>query len=75
MPPQRGSVFPLSGSKNNMSKLVPPHGGGELKPLLAPVEDRDAGLARAAALTPVPMTTREVSDILMFALGAYTPLD
>ena len=47
-----------------MSKLVPPHGGGELKPLLAPVEDRDAGLARAAALTPVPMTTRKSPTFL-----------
>ena len=58
-----------------MSKLVPPHGSSKLKPLLAPAEDRDAGLAGATELTPVPMTTREVSDILMFALGAYTPLD
>ena len=58
-----------------MSKLVPPHGGGELKPLLAPVEDRNARLDRAAKLTVIPMTTREVSDVLMFALGAYTPLE
>ena len=58
-----------------MSKLVPPHGGGALKPLLAPAEERDARLDRAAKLTAIPMTTREVSDILMFALGAYTPLE
>ena len=58
-----------------MSKLVPPHGGGELRPLLVPLETRDAELIRAGTLTSVPMTSREVSDILMFALGAYTPLD
>ena len=58
-----------------MSKLVPPHGGGDLRPLLAPADTREDELARAATLTPVPMTSREVSDILMFALGAYTPLD
>ena len=58
-----------------MSKLVPPHGGGNLKPLLAPLEDRDSELSRAAGLTLLPMTSRETSDILMFALGAYTPLD
>ena len=58
-----------------MSKLVPPHGGGNLKPLLAPLEDRDSELSRAADLTLLPMTSRETSDILMFALGAYTPLD
>mgnify|MGYP001198926883 FL=1 len=58
-----------------MSKLVPPHGGGNLKPLLAPVGDRNSELIRAADLTLVPMTSRETSDVLMFALGAYTPLD
>ena len=58
-----------------MSKLVPPHGGGKLQPLLAPAEIRRRELARATTLTSVPMTSREVSDVLMFALGAYTPLN
>jgi sulfate adenylyltransferase len=58
-----------------MSQLVNPHGGGALKPLLAPESERAAELERAKTLTAVPMTSREVSDLVMFAMGAYTPLD
>ena len=58
-----------------MSKLVSPHGGGGLKTLLAPRAERAVQLARAQGLTKVPMTSREVSDVLMMAMGAYTPLD
>ena len=59
-----------------MSKLVPPHGGSELKPLLVPAVERAEELKRAASLkTKVPMTSREMSDVLMMAMGAYTPLD
>ena len=58
-----------------MSELVAPHGGGGLKALLAPRADRAALLTRAKGLTKVPMTSREVSDVLMLAMGAYTPLD
>ncbi len=58
-----------------MSKLVSPHGGGGLKALLAPRSQRAELLTRARSLTRVPMTSREVSDVLMMAMGAYTPLD
>ena len=58
-----------------MSKLVSPHGGGGLKALLAPRSERAEQLRRAQGLTKVPMTSREVSDVLMMAMGAYTPLD
>ncbi len=58
-----------------MSKLVPPHGGGELKPLLLPEVERADEMKRAEGLKKVPMTSKEVSDVLMFAMGAYTPLD
>lgn len=58
-----------------MSKLVPPHGGGELKPLLLPEIERGEALKRAAKLKQVPMTSRETSDVIMMAMGAYTPLD
>lgn len=58
-----------------MSKLVEPHGGKGLKALLAPQSERAAELERARRLTRVPMTSREVSDVLMLAMGAYTPLD
>jgi len=58
-----------------VSKLVAPHGGGELKVLLAPSAERQAQLTRAQDLTRVSMTSREISDVLMLAMGAYTPLD
>ena len=58
-----------------MSKLVPPHGGGTLKPLLAPEAERAEELKRAATLKQVPMSSRETSDLVMMAMGAYTPLD
>ena len=58
-----------------MSQLVNPHGGGALKPLLAPESERAAELERAKSLTAVPMSSREVSDLVMLAMGAYTPLD
>ncbi len=58
-----------------MSKLVAPHGGGTLKPLLIPETERAPEAARAANLKQVPMTSRETSDLLMLAMGAYTPLD
>ena len=58
-----------------MSNLVPPHGGGVLKPLLIPEADRAGERKRAAGLTAVPMTSRENSDLVMLAMGAYTPLE
>jgi sulfate adenylyltransferase len=58
-----------------MSKLVPPHGGGSLKPLLVPSEGRNEALERAGRLKKVPITSREVSDLFMLGMGAYTPLD
>jgi sulfate adenylyltransferase len=58
-----------------MSNLVPPHGGGTLKPLLAPEAERAEELKRAATLRQVPMSSRETSDLVMLAMGAYTPLD
>ena len=57
-----------------MSRLVSPHGGGPLQPLLIPETERAEELKRAATLTAVPMTSRETSDLVMLAMGAYTPL-
>jgi hypothetical protein len=42
-----------------MSRLVKPHGGGELKPLLLEGAAREAELARAQSLTKIKMTSRE----------------
>ena len=58
-----------------MSTLVKLHGGGSLKPLLLPEAERGAELKRAQSLVKVPMTSRETSDVIMLAMGAYTPLD
>ncbi len=57
-----------------MSKLVEPHGGEGLKALLEPPVERARELSRAEGLKKVPMTSRETSDLLMMAMGAYTPL-
>jgi len=57
-----------------MSTLVSPHGAKQLKPLIYPeVEHRDE-LERAEGLKKIPMTSRETSDVIMMAMGAYTPL-
>jgi sulfate adenylyltransferase len=59
----------------NMSNLVPPHGADALKPLLLPEAERAAEVARAEGLKKVPLSSREVSDLFMLGMGAYTPLD
>lgn len=58
-----------------MSKLVPPHGADSLKPLLLPETERGEEADRARRLTQVPLSSREVSDLFMLGMGAYTPLD
>lgn len=58
-----------------MSKLVVPHGGEILKSLLVPEVERATELERAKTLKQVHMTSRETSDVLMFAMAAYTPLN
>ena len=58
-----------------MSKLVPPHGAETLKPLLIPEGERPEALERAENLPRVPLSSREVSDLFMLGMGAYTPLD
>ena len=48
--------------------LVRPHGSGELKPLLA-------SPTQTSFAKQIPMASRELSDLLMLGMGAYTPLD
>lgn len=57
-----------------MSKLVRPHASDVLMPLLLPEAERAEELKRAKTLRAVPMCSRETSDFLMLAMGAYTPL-
>ncbi len=58
-----------------MSKLVNPHGGGELKPLLLEGNALAAEKARAATLPKVTVSSREVGDIIMMGIGGFTPLN
>ncbi len=58
-----------------MSRLVPPHGSPELRPLLLEGEEREEELERAKGMLQVPMTSRETSDLIMMGIGAFTPLD
>jgi sulfate adenylyltransferase len=58
-----------------MSRLVPPHGSPDLKPLLLSQEQRKEEAKRAAGLKKVPLTSRETGDLIMMGIGAFTPLD
>jgi sulfate adenylyltransferase len=58
-----------------MSKLVPPHGNPQLKPLLLEGEAREEEIKKAKGLKKVPLTSRETGDLIMLGIGAFTPLD
>jgi sulfate adenylyltransferase len=55
-------------------KLVPPH-GGELKPLLVEGEELAQEREKAKSLPAVHLTSRETSDLIMMAMGAFSPLE
>ena len=57
-----------------MAKLVSPHGSEKVQPLMVPEGERAQLLEHAKSLPQVPMTSREVSDVFMLGMGAYTPL-
>ena len=54
--------------------LVKPHGHSELSPRLVDETQRTDHLAEAKTLRSIRMTSRELSDLLMFGMGAYSPL-
>jgi len=56
-----------------MSNLTPPH-GGKLLPLLIHGSQREEGIKEAKALPKVRLNSREVSDLIMLAMGAFSPL-
>jgi len=58
-----------------MSKLVPPHGGSELKPLLLEGQAKTEEIKKAKNLKHIPLTSRETGDLIMLGIGAFTPLD
>lgn len=55
-------------------KPVPPH-GGQLKPLLLEGEELEQEKEKAQSLPAVRLTSRETSDLIMMAMGAFSPLD
>lgn len=57
-----------------MSELIKPH-GGELKPLLLKGSELAAAKEKAASLPQVKMTSKESSDLIMMAMGAFSPLN
>ncbi|MBI5183170.1 MAG: sulfate adenylyltransferase [Nitrospinae bacterium] len=58
-----------------MARLVRPHGGRELKPLLLEGGKLKEEREKAKRLPPIRMTSRETSDLIMMGIGAFTPLD
>jgi len=56
------------------SKLVAPHGGA-LKPLLLKGAELTEALDKAQHFPKVRLTSRETSDLIMLAMGAFSPLD
>ncbi|MFQ6105197.1 MAG: sulfate adenylyltransferase [Candidatus Glassbacteria bacterium] len=62
------------GKENRMSHLVPPH-GGKLLPKLLTGERLEEERKRAGTMKKVMMTSRETSDLVMMAMGAFSPLD
>jgi sulfate adenylyltransferase len=57
-----------------MSRLVNPHGGGELKPLLLEGEALAEERKRAETLPKIRITSRETGDLIMMGIGGFTPL-
>jgi len=56
-----------------MSPLVPPH-GGVLLPLIVNGDEREKALSEARALPQIVLNSRELSDLIMLAMGAFSPL-
>lgn len=57
-----------------MPQLVPPHGSEKVLPLLLSGGEHASEMERAKSLPKIDLTSREVSDLFMFGMGAYTPL-
>jgi len=56
-----------------MVNLVPPH-GGRLLPLLVAGDKRQEGLEEAKMMPRVELNSKEASDLIMLAMGAFSPL-
>ncbi|MCC7485255.1 MAG: sulfate adenylyltransferase [Burkholderiales bacterium] len=58
-----------------MTRLVMPHGGGALRPLMLEGEAARAERERAAALPTLAISSRERGDLVMLGIGGFTPLE
>ncbi len=55
------------------SELVPPH-GGKLEPLLLKEDELEQEEEKARTFPSVQLTSRETSDLIMMAIGAFSPI-
>ena len=62
-------------SNQQPSKLVPPHGSSELKPLLLKGDARKQALKLASSLPTITLSSRERGDLIMLGIGGFTPLN
>ncbi len=62
-------------SNQQPSKLVPPHGSSELKPLLLKGDARKQALKLANTLPTITLSSRERGDLIMLGIGGFTPLN
>ncbi len=58
-----------------MSVLVNPHTSDELKPRLLTGQALKEESERAKSLPQVPLSSREVGDLIMIGIGGFTPLE
>ena len=58
-----------------MPKLVNPHGGGKLKPLMLDGAALAEEKKRALAMPKIKVSSREKGDLIMLGIGGFTPLD
>jgi sulfate adenylyltransferase len=58
-----------------VAKLVNPHGGGTLKPLLLEGAALREEKKRALSMPKIWVSSREKGDLIMLGIGGFTPLD
>ncbi len=67
--------FNQQASNQQASKLVPPHGSKDLKPLLLKGDARNQALKLASSLPTITLSSRERGDLIMLGIGGFTPLN
>ena len=58
-----------------LANQILPHGGGPLRPLMLERETLLAERERAQRLPAITLSSREKGDLIMLAIGGFTPLD